>query len=104
MTDDLVALLALDAEAKGLFIPGALNTGLWQSLLNEADALHGEHWLLSYEAHRKGWLTCPAIAAHTVFSAMHQANVTFYDPSRNVPQYPAGANRIPGGILPDYYA
>lgn len=104
MADDLVALLALDAEARGLFSPGALNKQLWQGLVNEADVLHGEHWLLSFEANQKAWLACPAVASHPVFDTLHKAHVSFYDPSRNIPQYPQGGNRVPGGILPDYYA
>jgi hypothetical protein len=104
MDDDIVALLALDADARGLFPPGALGKQSWVTMLNQAGALHREHWLLAYEANRQNWLACPAIASDPVFSAMNGAAISFYDPSQNVPQFPLGARGLPGGTLPDHYA
>ena len=104
MDDDIVALLALDADARGLFPAGALNRQPWIMLLNQVDVLQSERWLLAYEANRQNWITCPAIASDPVFSAMQGAAVSFYDPSQNVPHFPAGARGLPGGTLPDYYA
>jgi hypothetical protein len=104
MNDDIVALMALNADAKGLFPAGALDRHLWQNLLNQPDILWTEHWLLAYEANRQKWLVCPAVSVDAIFAAMEKAGVSFYDPARNVPQYPLGAMSIPGGSLPDYYA
>ena len=104
MNDDIVALLALDADARGLFPAGALNKQSWQNLLSEPDVLRGEHWLLAFEANQQRWLVCPAVAGDAVFSEIENAKVSFYDTARNVPQYPLGARAIPGGSLPDYYA
>lgn len=54
MEDSVVALLALDADRRGL-VKGMLDTQSWLSQMS-ADNLYGEHWLLSYEANVKGWL------------------------------------------------
>jgi hypothetical protein len=104
MDDDIVALLALDADKRGLFPVGALNSQRWVMTINQPEVLHGEHWLLAYEAHRQNWVSCPAIASHPVFSAMSAAAVSFYDSSQNTPQFPPGAQGLPGGALPDNYA
>jgi hypothetical protein len=104
MEDDIVALLALDAEARGLFPAGALDKQLWQSLMNQSDALDKQHWLLTYEANQHQWLGSATIQAHPVFAAMAAADVRFYDPSRNIPQFPPAARGNPGGSLTNYYA
>ena len=103
MDDDVVALLALDAEARNLFPAGALNKRAWQLALNQPDVLEGEHWLLAYEANRQGWLLTPAVAQDSVFLAMNTAQVSFYDRAKNIQQYPAAAWGIPGGTLSDFY-
>ena len=103
MDDDVVALLALDAEARNLFPAGALNKTAWQLALNQPDVLEGEHWLLAYEANRQGWLLTPAVAQDSVFLAMNTAQVSFYDRAKNIQQYPAAAWGIPGGTLSDFY-
>ncbi len=104
MDDDVVALLALDADARGLFPAGSLDKQHWENAANQSDSLHGEHWLLAYESHRQKWLTVQAVKGHPIFKAMHAAGVSFYDRSKNVPQFPAAARGIPGGTLPDFYA
>jgi len=47
------------------------------------DELEGEHWLLSYEANRKGWLPSVGggdhVASHPIFRLMKMANVSFYN-------------------------
>ena len=103
MDDDVVALLALDAETRDLFPAGALNKTAWQLVLNQSDVLIKEHWLLAYEANRQGWLSTPAVAQNPEFQAMNTAQVSFYDRTKNIPQYPAAALGIPGGALPDFY-
>ena len=104
MEDDIVALLALDADVRGLFPPGALNKQMWSTMINPPDVLSGEHWLLAYEANQQHWLSSQAVARDPDFLAMSQAGVRFYDPSRNIPQFPPGARGFPGGSLPYYYA
>jgi hypothetical protein len=79
MADPAVALLALDAQQRGL-LPSLDVTG-WERLMT-AEQLEGEHWLLAYEASVKGWLPTfgggDHIAAHTSFEFMRQNNVSFY--------------------------
>jgi Reverse transcriptase (RNA-dependent DNA polymerase) len=104
MEDDIVALLALDADSKSLFPKGTLNTQKWTRILASNAVLTSEHWLLAYEANRRNWLNCPSVNTHSAFSAMRVAGVSFYDPMRNVPQYPPGARSVSGGELPDHYA
>ncbi len=104
MNDDIVALLALDADSRGVFPAGALDTTAWNNLVTDTEALKSEHWLLSYEANQQGWLTTPVVAAHPVFSALSTAGVSFYDPLQASPQFPQAGRGVPGGVLPDYYA
>jgi hypothetical protein len=102
--DDIVALLALDADANLLFPVGALNKQNWTVIVNSQDVLKSEHWLLAYEAHRKNWLNCPSITAHAAFSGLYNAGVSFYDTAKNVPQFPPGARSLSGGDLASNYA
>lgn len=80
---DVVVLLALDANAKGL-VDGGLDTSKWLPLMN-GDELLGEHWLLSYEANVKGWLPSLGpgdhVAGHHYFAHLKAAGVSFYDDS-----------------------
>ena len=56
MEDSVVAVLALDAKAKGL-ISNNVNLTLWASMMT-TQSLFEENWLLSYEANVKKWLPC----------------------------------------------
>lgn len=104
MEDDVVALLALHANAKGLFPANALTAAKWATLAAQPDALESDHWLLAYEANQHGWLPAPSVAKNTAFAAMSKAQVRFYDPAKVKPQFPNAARRIPGGTLPWDYA
>jgi hypothetical protein len=104
MDDNIVALLALDADKKGLFPSGSLNQRSWAAAVNQPDVLWGENWLLAYEANFHGWLACPEVAIIPEFAAMSAAGVSFYDPARNTPQFPGAARGLPGGFIPLYYA
>ena len=105
MEDNVVALLALHANAEYLFPPGSLNTGKWAGLLGQPDVLQSEHWLLAYEANQQGWLAAPAVAVDPIFSALSAAGVSFYDLTEaKRPQFPLGGRGIPGGKLQPYYA
>lgn len=103
MEDDIVALLALDANQRGRFPAGGLSLDRWRSLTADPGVTASEHWLLAYEAHRHGWLNCPALGADVLLSAMMKGGVVFYDESLNTPQVPLAAGPIPGGDLPDHY-
>jgi hypothetical protein len=79
--DSLVALLALDANSRGL-IPTGLDTRIWDAFANERE-LYGDQWLLAYEANIKGWLHNPAgdyVAADPFFGPLKAARVEFYNP------------------------
>jgi hypothetical protein len=56
---------------------------LWESRMSP-DGLYSEHWLLAFEALRKGWLPSlngnNYIAADPFFSILENNNVEFYDP------------------------
>lgn len=104
MEDDIVALLALNAAADGLFAPGELTANTWSTLVSQPDALTGEHWLLAYEANFHGWLKTPAVAQDPTFSAMSDAKVSFYDPEQVKPQFPKAGRAVPGGSLWSDYA
>jgi hypothetical protein len=104
MEDNVVALLALDADSRGLFPSGSLDKQPWQDLVADPGVLHQRHWLLAYEANQHNWLSCPAVASVPAFKAMSAAGVRFYDPSKNVPQFPAAATGNPGGSLTNFYA
>lgn len=104
MEDDIVALLALHAEKRGLFPKGSLDKGRWAEIVSQADVLDSEHWLLAYEADQKGWLSVPAVAKYKEFSAMSVARVSFYRSPGGRPQFPLAAKRQPGGGLWPGYA
>lgn len=90
--DPVVALLALDCEARNL-TNKALDKTLWAAHMN-ADALYDEYWLLAYEANIKAWLPNPGgidfVAADPNFSLLKAAGVHFYESTINVPVSQAG--------------
>lgn len=104
MDDDVVALLALDADSRGLFPVGALDKNNWTDLVSGRDVGTSDHWLLAYEASQKNWLVAPAILQAPHFQAMAQGGVSFYDSAQASPQSPLAAQPMPGGSLTDYYA
>ncbi len=53
MSDSVVAVLALDAERRGLL--AGLDKTKWLGLITKEE-LRSDQWLLAYEAPRKGWL------------------------------------------------
>ena len=98
MSDSVVALVALDARARGL-IPTGLDTALWESFMTQG-GLAGEQWLLSYEANIKTWLPSRGggdhVAQHPAFRYLKQLGVSFYDPQRVAVGSPASAGPRPG--------
>ncbi len=99
MEDDIVALLALDANARARFAPNALDATRWLQIVGLPNALSDEHWLLAYEANRKGWLRCAGVAGHPFFSVLEQNRITFYDPQRRLIELKGAAAAVPGGGL-----
>jgi hypothetical protein len=80
MDDDIVALVLLDLNSRGL--AANLNSQLWASRMNGSE-LYSDHWLLAYEALRKAWLPSSDGVNYIVndpfFSILNQYNVSFYD-------------------------
>ncbi len=94
INDDVVALLALDVESR-MLLPN-VDKSIWQADADDPAALRGEHWLLSYEGRRKGWLNCPALPADSLLNGMLKAGVSFYDPGLVKPHFPLRPMECPG--------
>ena len=94
MEDSVVAILALDALAKGL-ISNNVNLTLWSSKMIQQE-LYEESWLLSYEANVKGWLPSIGGQDHVDneqnFAFLKQSGVHFYDANLSFSYKPAGAS------------
>ena len=92
MTDSVVALVALDCQARGLIPAGGTFAG-WQSLMT-SDELWGPHWLLAYEANVKGWLPSAGSGDHVdavpEFRLLKSWGVSFYQRNRRLVARPAG--------------
>lgn len=78
--DDVCALILLHAHALKLVQPGVK----WHKLdaYLTTQELRKRHWLLAYEAEKKGWLkpsSGSAIAGDPVFDFIHKQGVEFYD-------------------------
>jgi hypothetical protein len=99
MDDDVVALLAMDADSRGRFPRGALDPSGWQQIVSEQNALIHEHWLLAYESNQKGWLSCPEVGGDPFFSALSVAGVEFYDVNAALTSFVGAAASVPGGNL-----
>jgi hypothetical protein len=100
MEDSFVALLALDAEHRGL-IPSHLNPTAWATWMT-ADDLYGDQWLLAYEANVKGWLPAVGgvdhVASDPAFGYLKTHAVSFYDPALAAPVMPSATRpRFSGG-------
>jgi hypothetical protein len=91
LDDDVVALLSLDVDSRGLFPAGSLDKQHWSNIVTQPGVLLTEHWLLAYEANHQKWLASPAVAKHAEFKAMEKAGVSFYDRAENRPQVPSAA-------------
>lgn len=84
MHSSVCSLLLLDLSHSGR-LPKAPKTSYWKAFENR-DALHGELWLLSYEAGLRGWggFSDSHIRADPYFEVLRQANVHFYDASTTI--------------------
>jgi len=83
MNDSIVAILMLDAKAKGL-VSSSIDFNHFESYMTTTE-LYGDQWLLAYEANAKGWLPSPNSRDHvdqdTCFAFLKRAGVYFYDAS-----------------------
>lgn len=90
MDDSVVALLALDAQSRGL-IPSKLNTTRWEAHMTTED-LHDRQWLLAYEANIKGWLPSASGGDHVLadpnFRYLKHMKVEFYNSQRAIGAVP----------------
>jgi hypothetical protein len=86
MENSVVAILALDAMASGLFAGGGLDTSRWQARMTTSD-LYEEQWLLAYEANVQGWLASVGQGDHVAndpnFAFLKNLGVRFYTPVAN---------------------
>ncbi len=79
MLDDIVALVTLDAQSRGL-IDSSFQFTNWQNLIN-SDGIRDGHWLLAYESINKGWLVPIGqnpITANPAYNHLAANNVSFY--------------------------
>jgi hypothetical protein len=87
LDDSVVAILALDAESRGL-VDGGSTLGLVTSRINGDDLL-GENWLLAYEANVHGWCGASSggdyVKSVPAFSLLKKAGVRFYEPTLVAP-------------------
>jgi hypothetical protein len=83
MQDSVVAIMTLDAQAKGL-ISNSFDFPDWRTLMH-VDELRGTHWLLAYEANVKGWLPSVGggdhVSQNSNFRFLKTQGVEFYDSS-----------------------
>ena len=98
MEDSVVAILALDAKAKGL-MSNNVNLTLWASMMT-TQSLFEENWLLSYEANVKGWLPSYGVQDHVTadpnFLFLKQNGVHFYDAALSSRYQPSGVSIAEG--------
>lgn len=79
-----VRLLLLDICDKGICL-SKLPIAKWENEVTEDRVLSDWSWLYAYEAIRKGWMRDRnKLLASPFFKAMHDRDVVFYDPSKNV--------------------
>ncbi len=109
LDDDVVALTALHASERGLI--RRLDTSRWAQSMS-ADSLHGEHWLLAYEALVHGWLPSVSgsdyVSTDDVFGYLQKRNVKFYEEATGLPPAPiagrpVGPTVAAGPVVPAHW-
>jgi hypothetical protein len=83
MDDSVVALLALDANERGLF-QSPIDDSKWSSYMTR-DSLYGPNWLLSYEANIKNWISYSGrdfCREDSRFGYLKRNKVQFYDKTK----------------------
>lgn len=77
-------LILLDMKQQGLF-PQKLPNEHWEGMIDDQRVRSDWIWLLAYEGIRKRWLSDrKGVLKRPFFKAMHDRNVVFYDPRKNV--------------------
>lgn len=76
--NDIVILTALDLYSQNL-IPVGLDLSFWETLAIKEN-LYTEHWLLAYEAKKKGWLSAKIdyLDNDNFFKILKDNNIEFY--------------------------
>jgi len=101
MDDSIVALLALDAEQRGLFMT-PLDKSNWSHYMTR-ESLYEGLWLLSYEANVKGWLPSVGHRDHVMtdpcFGYLKSNGVEFYNIQNGCPMELNAVLPLPGGSL-----
>jgi hypothetical protein len=104
--DNVTALLALDADSRGLL---GLPAGAWDTFMT-AEELAGSSWLLAYEANLKGWGAAGSsvdyVSSHPWFGQLKRAGVTFYDlkaSAAGASPVVVAAQPLPGGAMFGFY-
>ncbi len=94
----IIVLVTLDLHESGL-LPGIDKTH-WISLLT-TDNLYNEHWLISYEAYRLGWLTGPTdhVTVDPFFKLLKDNDVAFYKARRTL-----DLSKVKVTNSPEYFA
>lgn len=102
--DDFVALLALDADERGLF-RSHLDLSNWEALIDYDDVLSGPHWLLAYESSVRKWLESARgrIGEDPFMKVLRTRRVRFYLPQETRRPFTGPAGPLPGGLVPDEY-
>ncbi len=88
--DPISNLVLLDLNNKGL-VKGSVDFAPLNSLLT-TESLYGEHWLFTYEAVKKGWLS-PSVPTllddHDYFKILKDENIEFYELNKEIYTYPS---------------
>jgi hypothetical protein len=102
--DDLVALLALDADERGLF-HSHLDLSNWEALIDYDDVFSGSHWLLAYEVSVRKWLESARgrLGEDPFMKVLRTRRVRFYLPKEVRRPFTGPAGPLPGGLVPDEY-
>lgn len=102
MEDDFVALVALEAEDRGVF-HGELDQEAWTRAVEDDDALQGPHWLLAYEGLMQGWLgeAERLVDRDPFFRRLRRQGVSFFDATDPHAGFTGPAGPLPGTLAPD---
>ena len=101
MEDDVCALLLLHARTLNLVQQGIRWQELGRYLI--PSELQGRHWLLAYEAEKKGWLTPntgSVISQNSVFEFLRKRGVEFYN-TLAIPASPKPVAKAEGPPIPE---
>ncbi len=102
MEDDFVALLALDAELRGLFGSHQLDCSNSGTCDDYDRVMSGPHWLLAYEGSDRKWLMSPTkrISKDPFFRILKQRRIRFYTRIPAAVRSPAPRARCQADLCP----